>query len=146
MIALLKPGKDPIGKLFKNVILKIIKRHIKGRNLHNANQFGFRKCYSTTLQCMRLADHMTLNFNNKMSTAAVFLDIGKAFNTTWHHGLLHKLSKLQFSTSAIKLSISFLMKQKFRVSVEGKMSTPRHMQAGVPQDSILSPTLQLVHK
>jgi hypothetical protein len=30
---------------------------------------------------MRLMDHMTLNFNN-MSTAAVFLDIEKAFDAT----------------------------------------------------------------
>jgi hypothetical protein len=35
-----------------------------------------------TLQCMMLADHVTLNFNNGMSTAAVFLDIEKTFDTT----------------------------------------------------------------
>jgi hypothetical protein len=46
---------------------------------------------------------VTLNFNNKMSTAAVFLDIEKSFDTTWHPGLIHKLSKLEFSTSLIKL-------------------------------------------
>jgi hypothetical protein len=28
----------------------------------------------------------SLNFNNKMSMAAVFLDIEKAFDTTWHPG------------------------------------------------------------
>jgi hypothetical protein len=31
---------------------------------------------------MRLTDHVTLDFNNKMSTAAVFSDIEKAFDTT----------------------------------------------------------------
>jgi hypothetical protein len=35
-----------------------------------------------------------LNFNNNMTTAAVFLNIEKAFDTTWHSGLLYKLSKL----------------------------------------------------
>jgi hypothetical protein len=43
--------------------------------LLNASQFGFRGRHSTTLQCMRLADHVTLNFNNKMYTAAVFLEV-----------------------------------------------------------------------
>jgi hypothetical protein len=75
---------------------------------------------------------MTLNFNNDMSTAAVFLDIEKAFDTTWHPGLLCKLSELEFPTSLIKLISSFLSQWKFRVSVEGKMSTPREIQAGVP--------------
>jgi hypothetical protein len=51
---------------------------------------------------MRLVDHVTLNFNNNMSTAAVFLDIEKAFDITWHPGLLYKLSKLDFSTKLIK--------------------------------------------
>jgi hypothetical protein len=76
-----------------------------------------------------------------MSTAAVFLDIEKAFDTTWQPGFLYKLTKLQFSTSFIKLIGSFLSQKKFRVSVEGEMSTPRSMQAGVPQGYVLSPTL-----
>jgi hypothetical protein len=42
--------------------------------------FGFRARHS--MQCMRLEDHVTLNFNNNMSTAVVFLDIEKAFDTT----------------------------------------------------------------
>jgi hypothetical protein len=42
-----------------------------------------------TLQCLRLTDHTTFNFNNKMSTTAVFLDINKAFDTIGHPGLLY---------------------------------------------------------
>jgi hypothetical protein len=78
---------------------------------------------------MRLTDHVILNFNNNISTAAVFLYIEKAFDTTWHTGLLYKLSKLDFSVSLIKLISSFLYKKKFFVSVEGEMSTPRIMKA-----------------
>jgi retron-type reverse transcriptase len=76
-----------------------------------------------------------------MSTAAVFLDIEKTFDTTWHPVLLYKLSKLQFSNNLIKLISSFLTQRKFRVSVEGEASTPRYMQSGMPQGSVLSPTL-----
>jgi hypothetical protein len=75
-----KLGKDPkspqnlrpisllstIGKLFEKVILKIVQRH-EERGL-NANQFGIRAHHSTTLQYMRLTEHVTLNFNNNMST------------------------------------------------------------------------------
>ncbi|PNF26942.1 hypothetical protein B7P43_G14042 [Cryptotermes secundus] len=155
IITLPKPGKDPkfpqnlrpisllstTGKLFEKAILKFLHKHIEERDLLNASQFGFRARHCTTLQCMRLADHVTLNFNNKMSTAAVFLDIEKAFDTTWHSELLFKLSKLEFTNSLTKLIASFLSKRTFRVSVEGEMSTPREMQAGVPQGSLVSPTL-----
>jgi hypothetical protein len=84
-----------MGKLFEKVILKMFKRHIGEKGLLNAGQFGFRARHSTTLQCMRLTDHVTLNFN--MSMAAVFLDIEKAFDTTRHNGLLYMLSKMNFS-------------------------------------------------
>jgi hypothetical protein len=40
---------------------------------------------------MRLVNHMTLHFNTSMSTAAVFFDIRKAFDTTWHPDLLYNL-------------------------------------------------------
>jgi hypothetical protein len=57
--------------------------------------------------------------------AAVFLDIEKAFDTTWHNSLLYKLSKCGFSASLIKPISSFLSNRKFSVSVEGEMSTPK---------------------
>jgi hypothetical protein len=68
------------------------------------------------------------------------MGIENAFDTTRHSGLICKLSKLAFSTSLIKLTGSFLSQREFSVSVEGEMSTPREMQAGVPQVSVLSPT------
>jgi hypothetical protein len=60
------------GKLFEKLILRTIQKHAEERTVLNASQFGFRADHSTTLQCMRLADHVTLNFNNNMATAAVF--------------------------------------------------------------------------
>jgi hypothetical protein len=65
-----------------------------------------------------------------MSTAAVFLGTEKAFDTTWHLGLLYKLSELKFSSTLIKLISSFLSQRKFRISVEDEMSTPRDIQQG----------------
>jgi hypothetical protein len=76
-----------------------------------------------------------------MPTAAVFLNIEKAFDTTWHPGLLHKLPEIKFSTSLIKLISSCLSQRKFRVSVDFENYTPRYMQAGIPQGSVLSPIL-----
>jgi hypothetical protein len=111
-------------KLFEKVILKIVQRHIEEIGLLNASQFGFGACQSMTLQWMKLMDHVTLNFNNNMYTAAVFLEIWKAFDTIWHLGLPYKLSKLKFSINSIKLISSFLSQKEFRVSVEDEMSMP----------------------
>jgi hypothetical protein len=152
--ALPNPGKDPKfpqnlrpisllstkAKLSEKAIQKIIQRHFEDNNLLNASQFGFRTRHRTILKCMRLKEHVTLNFNN-VSTAAVFLDTERAFDTTWHPGLLYKWSKLHFSANLIKLISSYLSHRKFSVSVESELSTPKEIQAGVPQGSVLAFTL-----
>jgi hypothetical protein len=89
---------------------------------------------------MRLADHVTLNFNNNVLTAAVFLNFKKAFYTTWHSGLLCKLSQLAFLTSLVKLIASFLT-DKNKVLVEGEFSASRNIVAKVSQGSVLAPAL-----
>jgi hypothetical protein len=157
VITLSKPSKNPkfpknlclisllstTGNLFKKAILKIVQRHIHERGLLNASQFCFHARHCMTLKCMRLTNHVTLNFNNNVSTAAVFFGTEKAFDTTWHLGFVYKLSESKFSISLIKLISSFLSQRKFRVSVESKM--PRYIQAGMPRGSVLSPTLYSIY-
>jgi hypothetical protein len=107
------------GKLFERLIIRTIQKHAEERNLLNASQFGFRAGHRATLQCVMLADHVTLNFSTNISTVAVFSYIEKAFDTTWHSALLYNLSEIQFSTSLIKLITSFLTDRKFKFSLEG---------------------------
>jgi hypothetical protein len=91
------------GNVFEKVNFEIVQRQVEGRNLLNASQFGFRAnhskhCYDDQVMpflspdlthavgckhprltaMMSLMDHVTLNFKNKMYTAAVFLDIEKS--------------------------------------------------------------------
>jgi hypothetical protein len=68
------------GKPYEKLILNIVQRHTEERGLLNASQFGFHTRHCTTLQSMRLTD-VTLNFNNNMSMASVFLVTDKAFGT-----------------------------------------------------------------
>jgi hypothetical protein len=90
---------------------------------------------------MKLTDHVSLNFSNNMSTAAVFLDIEKVFDTTWHPSLLHNLPELPFSTSLIKLITSVLNNRKFKVPVEGELSSARREAAWGPQCTVLATVL-----
>jgi hypothetical protein len=53
----------------------------------------------------------------------------------------YKLPKLEFSTTLIKLISAILSQREVSVSVDGEISASRKTQAGVPQCSVLSPTL-----
>jgi hypothetical protein len=41
-------------------------------------------------------------FNWNLAVVSIFWSIDKAFDTTWHSGLLQKLSKLQFFFGAVR--------------------------------------------
>jgi hypothetical protein len=52
------------GKLFHGVVIKILRRHIKDRNLLNACRLGFHTRRSTTLHCRKLTDAIFLDTEN----------------------------------------------------------------------------------
>lgn len=75
------------------------------------------------------------------STSGVFLDIAKAFDRVWHERLIFKLIRLEIPSIIIKLIRSFLENRKIYCSVNQEKSAIKSILAGVPQGSILGPTL-----
>ena len=82
-----------------------------------------------------------LGIDNKCSTVAVFLDISKSYDSTWHTGLIHKLIQMSVPEELVKVIDSYLAHRSFRVMMDGATSEWRPMLAGVPQGSTLSPML-----
>ena len=72
------------------------------------------------------------------------LDISKAFDRVWHAGLLYKLNSYGISGQIFGLISSFLSNRRLRVVLYGKSSKEYLVNAGVPQGSILGPTLFLL--
>ena len=73
------------------------------------------------------------------------LDISKTFDRVWHAGLLHKLKAYGFSGQIFGLISFFLSNRQLQVVLDGKSSQEYPVKAGVPQDSILGPTLFLLY-
>ena len=78
-------------------------------------------------------------------TRSVALDISKAFDKVWHQGLLTKLRSYGVSGQLHKLVASFLEDRQMSVVLDGQRSSTKCINAGVPQGSILGPTLFLLY-
>ena len=71
----------------------------------------------------------------------LFLDVSKAFDTVKHSLLLCKLSHLGLDSPALSWFQSYLSDRSQVTSVSGANSSPGFPSSGVPQGSILGPTL-----
>ena len=159
VIPIHKPGKptnDPssyrpisllsvLGKVFERLLLKRIQAHISSTELLPQEQFGFRTGHSTSLQLLRVVNQIKQNFNYKKSTGFLSLDVEKAFDRVWHNGLLYKLINNNFPMYVVKLVSSFLTSRSFSVSVGQAESGSFPIEFGVPQGSVLSPTLYNIY-
>ena len=108
-------------------------------------QYGFRSFRSTADLLTIVSDRIARAFNRSNATRAVALDISKAFDRVWHSGLLHKLKSYGISGQIFGLISSFLSNRRLRVVLDGKSSQEYPVNAGVPQSSILGPTLFLLY-
>ena len=92
-----------------------------------------------------MSDRIARAFNRSGPTQAVALDISKAFDRVWHAGLLHNLKSYGISGQIFGLISSFLSNRRLQVILDGKSSQEYPANAGVPQGSILDPTLFLLY-
>ena len=108
-------------------------------------EYGFRSSRSTADLVTVVSDGIARAFNRTGATRTIALDISKAFGRVWYGGLLHKLKSYGISGPVFDLLSSFLSNRQLRVVQDGKSLQEYPVNAGVPQGSILGPTLFLVY-
>ena len=71
--------------------------------------------------------------------------MSKVFNRVWHSGLLHKLKSYETSGQIFGLISFFFSNRQLCLVLDGKSSQEFPVNTGVPQGSILGPTLFLLY-
>jgi len=110
------------------------------RSFLSVDQAGFRPGRSTCEQVLALSTFIENGFQQNLKTGAVFVDLTAAYDTVWQAGLLVKLARLLPWWAAH--TIEFLLRNRmFRAHIGDKVSRWRTQKNGLPQESVLAPTL-----
>ena len=133
-----------LSKIAEKSVKKRLLSFMTAKKFLINEQFGFRGKHNTTDQLARLVNDITKNFNKKLHTGALILDIEAAFPSVWLAGIIYKLIMADFPTYLILLLCSYLEDRVMFVLINNVTSSLLKLLAGVPQGSVLGPLLFLI--
>ena len=133
-----------ISKIFERHVNKHLMGYLNKHNLINKNQSGFRAKHSCQTALIKLIDKWMECIDKGDIVGTLFLDFRKAFDLVDHKILMDKLSLCHFSPSALRWFDSYLDGRHQAILSETGLTEFANIRYGVPQGSILGPTLFLI--
>lgn len=133
-----------LSKVFEKVLSRRLNKCLGTADVIPDHQFGFRYKHSTIEQVHRVCEKVRKALETKEYCSGVFLDVQQAFDKVWHEGLLYKL-KRSLPHNMFLLLKSYIENRIFYVKINNATSSFYEIKAGVPQGSVLGPTLYLIY-
>jgi len=131
------------SKILETCVTDTLVNHIFMENkLVTDNQWAYRKGHSTELLLIHLTEIWREAIDAKKVVGIAFIDFQKAFDSVSHRVLLHKL-ETNFGIKGMLFTWlqDYLSNRKQYTVLNGKTSDLRLVKVGIPQGSVLGPTL-----
>jgi len=78
---------------------------------------------------------------NGEHVVAIFFDIEKAYDLTWRYGVIKAIHQAGLRGGMARFIINFLEERTFKVKTNSIHSGSQRQHEGIPQGSVISPTL-----
>ena len=128
-------------KIFEKMVNKRLICFLEQKNWYNKQQSAFRARHSTYDALFRLEECIKNSMIKYETVVAVFIDIDQAFDSVSHVALLEKVERAGVLGNMRNFIKDFISGRSIRVRIEDIQSTSHEVTAGVPQGSVVSPTL-----
>ena len=135
------------GKIFERLIFNSLFEYIDENELLIPNQSGFRPldCCVNQLPSVNHEIFSNCDCDPPKDIRAVFLDISKAFDKIWLHGLIFKIKSFGISGDLLELIENFRSNRFQRVVLNGQITEWEKINAGMPPGSILGSLFFLIY-
>ena len=133
------------GKIMEMIISQRLKAYLDENNILSKKQHGFRKKKSTLSAIVEFLHDVYMDQAILQDTFVVFLDLKKAFDTVSHKILLNKLKTIGLDEKSILWFQSYLGNRTQKTVINNNISSEMCITYGVPQGSILGPTLFTIY-
>lgn len=134
-----------ISKVIEKLINTRLLQYVNKFNILSPSQFGFRQKKSTEDAVIALSSLVTEQLDKGNKCMATFLDLKKAFDTVSVPILLHKLEAIGIRGIPLALFRDYLSGRTQKVKLGLAVSEDADVSYGVPQGSVLGPTLFLIY-
>ena len=133
------------SKVIERVVHTQLTDHLDANNLVYPHQSGFRPKHSTATTLLKITNDWHQALDSGLLVGVLYLDVSKAFDTVDHSLLLKKLGQVGVSPPSVEWFRSYLSDRSQFTIIDNTKSEPDTTLAGVPQGSILGPTLFAIH-
>ena len=131
-------------KLMEKLINRSLRSHLLSLNLIHPSQHGFLPTRSCLSNLTEFHDALSNAAEYKTRIDCIFFDFSKAFDRIPHDLLVQRWEELGIRGNLSDWLVSFLSGRSYEVRVSGSLSAPSAVLAGVPQGTVLGPTLFLI--
>ena len=134
-----------ISKFFDKLMYNRIMEFLNFNGILHEMLYGFRQGRSCEHALLKAKQVLLDSFSRQQVSLLLLIDFSKAFDMVEHSILLKKLEHYGIRGKASQWINSYLHNRMQFVSIDGTDSETRHMQYGLPQESILGPLLLIIY-
>ena len=134
-----------LSKIFERHLHNSLSAFLKDNHLLYLLHSAFRRYHSTETALIEIVDRMLLNIDDNHINGLLLAEFQKAFDLVNHDLLIEKLRIYGLDDNSLDLMRSFLQNRTQRTVMRGAQSLSKTLTHRVPQGSILSPLLFLMH-